>query len=129
MKNILNLNIKTILRDFLRNNKKRVLFGALFGSLVLPLMKVLNPNRIILTDLFLEFLEFLAEVSFEVICFPYDFSEFVSWNTGLFHWFFFYPHNHPLRIFFFTVFVWVVNVVVVGFLYDRYVKRSGKDEV
>ena len=122
MKNIINL--KTTLRDLLWNNKKRVFVGALFGSMVLPLMKVLNPNRIILTDLFIDFLEFLAEVSFEVVCFPYNFSEFVSWNTGLFHWFFFYPHDHPLRIFFFTVFAWVVNVVVVGFLYDRYVKKE-----
>ena len=122
MKNI--MDIKISVASMLRNNKMRILYGALFGSLVLPLMKVLNPTRIIFTELFFDFLEFLAVVSYEVICFPYNFSAYVSWNTGLFHWFFFYPFDHPLRIFFFTVFAWVVNVVVIGFLYDRYVKKK-----
>ena len=120
MKNIMYLKIKTTVSDLLwnKNNIKRVFIGALFGSLVLPLMKVLNPNRIIFTELFFDFLEFLAEVSFEVIYLPYNFCEFVSWNTGLFYWFFFYPVDHPLRIFFFTMFAWVINVVVIGLLYD-----------
>ena len=122
MKNI--MDIKISVASMLRNNKMRILYGALFGSLVLPLMKVLNPNGIILTKLFLDFLRFLVQVSYEVICFPYNFSAYVSWNTGIFHWFFFYPFDHPLRIFFFTMFAWVVNVVVIGFLYDRYVKKE-----